>query len=97
MPQMNITTVDDVRVLVTNGAQLKAEMDRYETAINALIPVLEGPGDEAGRIAARRYRTLSINYQAILDHLNFWNEAVEQENRQARLALAAKLKARRQS
>lgn len=97
MPQLKITTVDDERIVVTDGARLKAEMDRYEAAIEALIPALAGDDDEAGQAAARRYRTLSFNYRAILDQLDAWNIVVEEENRQARLALAAKLKARRQS
>lgn len=94
---MKVTTVDDERIVVTDGARLKAEMDRYEAAIGALIPALAGDDDEAGQAAARRYRTLSFNYGAILDQLDAWNIVVEEENRQARLALAAKLKARRQS
>jgi hypothetical protein len=97
MPRLNITTVDDDRIVLTDGARLKAEMDRYDAAIEALIPALAGDDDEAGQAAARRYRVLSLNYRAILDQLDAWNTVVEKENREARLALAAKLKARRQS
>lgn len=97
MPRLNITTADDERIEVTDGMQLKAEMDRYEAAIDALILALGGSDDEAGTRAARRYRTLSLNYRAIIDQIDAWNNAVEEENRQARHALATKLKARRQS
>lgn len=96
MPQMNITTASDERIVVRDGTQLKAEMDRYEATIDALIPALGGSDDEAGQLAAKRYRTLSFNYRAILDQLDAWNNLVEEENRQARHALATKLKARRQ-
>jgi hypothetical protein len=49
MPQLKITTVDDERIVVTDDARLRAEMDRYEAAIDALIPALAGDDDEAGR------------------------------------------------
>jgi len=95
MPKLKITTAEDQEIVVSNGATLRAEIDRFEEEIQALIPAIEGADDDAATRAIARYRSLSRNLTAILNELPWWNETAEEEHRAARRRLAAELRARK--
>lgn len=96
MPRLKITTAEDKEIVVSNGAMLRAEIDKFEEEIQALIPAIEGADDDddAARAIAR-YRILSHNLTAILNELPRWNKTAEEEHRTARRSLAAELRARK--
>lgn len=95
MPKLKITTAEDKEIVVSNGAVLRAEIDRFEEEIQALIPAIEGTDDDAAARAIARYRILSHNLTAILNELPWWNETAEEEHRAARRRLATELRARK--
>jgi hypothetical protein len=95
MPRLKITTAEDKEIVVSNEAILRAEIDRFEEAIQALIPAIEGTDDDAAARAIARYSILSYNLTAILNELPWWNETAEEEHRAARRRLAAELRARK--
>ena len=95
MARLKITTADDKEIVVSNGAMLRAEIERFEKEIQSLIPAIEGADDAAATRAIARYRILSHNLTAILNELPWWNETAEEEHRAARRQLAAELRARK--
>ncbi|MET3723603.1 hypothetical protein [Sphingomonas trueperi] len=95
MPTLTITTVDGQGKPIEDTAALEAEITKFEEALQALIPDLEGDDDEAGSRAASRYRVLKYYFDLILENIDWWNEQVGNERRAARRKLASALKARR--
>lgn len=94
MPALRITTVDGREIVVKDSASLEAEIEKFERALQDLVPDLENDDDVVGNLAIGRYRILAFHYQAINDQLDWWNEQAREERRKARRALAAKLKER---
>lgn len=96
MPKLTISTVDSEEKLVEDTAALEAEIVRFEEALQALIPDLEGDDDDAGSLAASRYRVLKYLFDPLLAKVDWWNEQIREERRSNRRKLASELKARRQ-
>lgn len=94
VPALTITTVDGKAKLIKDTASLEAEIARFEAALQALIPDLEGDDDEAGSLAASRYHILKYYFEPLLEKIDWWNEQVNNERRSARKKLAADLKRR---
>ncbi len=92
MPRMKITSVDGRQIEVVGSDSLKAELDRYKKAMEALLPDLEGEDDAAGDRALLRHNDLAAAFNRIMDQLEGWNKVVAEENRDKRKALAAKIR-----
>ena len=92
MPRMKITSVDGRQIEVVGSDSLKAELDRYKKAMEALLPDLEGEDDAAGDRALLRHNDLATSFNRIMDQLDGWNKVVADENRDKRKALAAKIR-----
>lgn len=95
MPALRITAVDGREIVVKDSASLEAEIEKFERALQDLVPDLENDDDVVGNLAIGRYRILAFHYQAINNQLDWWNEQAREERRKARRALATKLKERR--
>lgn len=89
---MKITSVDGRQIEVVGSDSLKAELDRYKKAMEALLPDLEGEDDAAGDRALLRHNDLATSFNRIMDQLDGWNKVVADENRDKRKALAARIR-----
>jgi len=88
MPTLTITTVDGEEKLIEDTAALEAEIARFEAALQALIPDVEGDDDEAGSRAAIRYHVLKYFFGLNLEKVDWWIEQIGNERRDDSRALA---------
>jgi len=92
---MKITCVDGRQIEVVGSDGLRVELDRYRTAMDALLSDLEGDDDVAGDRALLRYNDIAAGYNRIVNQLDAWNTVLAEENRDKRKALAASIRKER--
>jgi hypothetical protein len=97
MPKLTITDVDGLKLEIHGSKALQAQIDRFEAAMQALVPALEGDDDVAGERAMARNNELAGRLNMIVDMLPAWNKIAEGERRDTRRRLAAEIRARRKT
>ncbi|WP_139810086.1 hypothetical protein [Sphingomonas azotifigens] len=95
MPALIITTVDGEEKQIEDTAALEAEIARFEEALQALVPDLEGD-DEAGDRAVGVYRMLCYNLNEILSKVEERNDQVNNGGGYDQRKFAVNLKRRLQ-